>query len=294
MRTAELFTHAPRLSHAIIRNGRVWLAQHVVMVESWAADCGIDPVAVRDAIDGDLACEGAHNYGTPDANQFAGRLAAVTSLTPNPARLARQVHCIRSWQAWGIEVTAVNTAAEFAAIEGQPEGLRRVVCDSVALQYDRPTQYVHSLIGAGIERGLPFLLLNSDIEIYGNPSVLEAALQAPHSPMIGVRYNHAAGRHRYTGKIERWGLDCFVLTPTLAATIPFIPFGIGKPVWDYWLPYHFRQIGKTLSWARAPFFYHEEHALGWSDAEWQVGDSLMVDHYGVSVGSKRFRQDLER
>lgn len=231
----------------------------------------------------------------PDPDRFRGKCIAITSLNPNPEKQERQRICVQSWRDIGLEVVAVNTAAELARLDtGLSNLVHGYVNENTTLEYAKPTQRISSILKAGRQNGIPFILLNSDIEINGDPQVITDALAEPHKLTIGVRYNHEAGQSITAAEYEPWGLDCFLMTPDLAATVPNLPFGIGKPVWDYWLPHHFRSRAVKFNWIRRPFFFHERHPLGWSQAEWNLGARWMHDFCGVPLAqsSIAYRQTL--
>lgn len=231
---------------------------------------------------------------TAPANHFAGRLTAVTSLNPNPARWERQHRCLESWVSHGLPVIVVNTQVEIDGFS-LPPGVTAVAREDLTTLYDRGTQFVSSLIDVGIETALPFMLVNSDIEMSGDVKLLDAALSNPDRLTIGIRYNHHATTPISKAVRELSGLDVFLMTPELATTVPRAPFGIGKPVWDYWLPTHFRSIGTAFHWIREPLFFHEKHKLGWTQSEWTAGRDFLDMTYGVELGygCSRFRASLD-
>lgn len=230
----------------------------------------------------------------PTPGHFAGKCVAITSLNPNPARWERQRLCLQSWIDFGLPVIAVNSRDELDAMS-LPAGVTGVVSEELTEGYDRKTQYVSTLIRVGKETGLPFMLINSDIEIAADHALLEKALGCSHKLTIGVRYNHeSALRDQATREVS--GLDVFLMTPDLAASVPHAPYGIGKPVWDYWLPQHFRSRGVEFHWINEPMFFHERHRLGWSRDEWQIGCEFLAAEYDVHLGygSSEFRKSLDR
>ena len=220
--------------------------------------------------------------------------SAITSMNPNPLRAERQLLCIQSWLNAGLRVVVVNTTEELSAMS-LPDGVETAACDDLSTLYDRKTQLVSSLVRVGLETGRPFLLINSDIEISGDLTLLDEALKTPQELTIGIRYNHRPNE-KSKAHLETSGLDAFLMTPELAATLPEAPFGIGKPVWDYWLPQHFRSLGVKFNWIRRPLFFHESHALGWSWEEWQQGADYILEKYGVVLGygSNEFRRSLDK
>lgn len=232
----------------------------------------------------------------PDPDRFRGRCVAVTSLSPNPAKQQRQRLCLQSWQDIGLPIISVNTSREIARHKWTLRNLSFIHCNAVTTEYERQTQRVSTLIDVGCQAGLPFLLINSDIEIHGDPQLLSDAIDEPEKLTIGIRWNHEDGSGRHTAKREQWGLDAFLMTPAMAATVPALPFGIGKPVWDYWVPQHFRSIGLEFHWIKKPFFFHEKHPLAWSQKEWDLGARWMHQQYGVKLttDSAEYRKGLSR
>lgn len=231
----------------------------------------------------------------PNPDRFLGKCIAITSLNPHPEKQERQRLCVQSWRDIGLEVIAVNTGAELARLEnGLSNLIHGHVSNTTPLEYKKPTQRISTILKVGRQTGIPFLLINSDIEISGDPQVITDALDQPDKLTIGVRYNHDDGQSLHSAAFEQWGLDCFLMTPEMAATVPNLPFGIGKPVWDYWLPHHFRSRGYKFHWIRRPFFFHERHPLGWSDAEWKLGARWMQQFCGVPLAqsSVAYRNSL--
>lgn len=230
----------------------------------------------------------------PTPDYFRGKCVAITSLSPNPERQERQHLCLESWRDIGLHVIVVNTTSEINCCSIQEPWIEFFESENVATEYDRPTQRISTLINVGRKNKLPFLLINSDVEICGDNSVIESALQEDCKLTIGIRYNHTPGKSRNSGKPERYGMDCFLMTPEMAATVPDMQFAIGKPVWDYWIPYHFRNLRCKFNWIKTPFFFHESHTLGWSQDDWSMGAEWMRKAYEVNVGDATFRDLLEK
>jgi hypothetical protein len=202
-----------------------------------------------------------------DRGRFAGRCVAVTSFSPNPERAERQALCLQSWRDIGLEV--INVESDL-----KPQ--------------------IKTLLDAGSATGLPFLLINADIEMHGDHTLIEAAIESPDKLTIGIRYNHAPDAPRGRSRKETAGLDAFLMTPKLAETVPNLPFTIGQPVWDYWLPYHFRSLGYAFHWIDSPLLFHATHEIQWSREDWVRGSAWLNDHYGVNLeyGSTTFRDGL--
>jgi len=69
---------------------------------------------------------------------------------------------------------------------------------------------------------------------------------------------------------ERCGFSAFVLTPALAAVYDRSDvMCLGKPWWDYWLPYAALRAGIQLRRPRHAALTHAVHARsGWDDDDW--------------------------
>jgi hypothetical protein len=226
-----------------------------------------------------------------DRRRFARRLTAVTSVSPNPANRERQLLCLQSWLDIGLEVITVNTADELRTVS-LPNDVQACTNETLTTIYDRPTQPIWNLLQAGIGTGHHFMLINSDIEICGDPSLLERAIAHSDSLTIGIRWNHERGKLLATR--EEWGLDAFLMTTEMARTVPPLKYGLGKPAWDYWIPHHFRSFGYSFDWIKQPFFFHELHPLGWSQPEWILGAEMLKAAWGVNLmaDATGFRKSL--
>jgi len=249
-----------------------------------------NPVSARDCSE----CPDKRTAGQPEPvpeYTVSGQLAAITSLSPHPSRQARQQVCLQSWKDVGIRVVVINSRDEFKRLNWLGESVERIESDDTAGGYDRPVLRVNAIVNAGIETGGMFALLNSDIEIAGDVSPINRAMNSPDRLTIGVRQNHAVGAIKSTSIAETAGLDVFCMSPKLAETIPEMPLGIGKPGWDYWLPLHFRSIGVRFNWITQPLFFHEAHPRGWSVSDWDRGHDMIFEKYNQSIAGA-FRQRL--
>jgi hypothetical protein len=181
----------------------------------------------------------------------------------------RQLKCLRTWFANGFTVVSVNLEHEIDALKdvfpvtfqvGQP-----------TLLYDRLVPKVSSLIHAKVNTHSK-LILNSDIEMLHDCSTFLSQ-----APAIGIRRNYFDTP--MDDDIEKWGMDAFLLTNELCDTIPNLDFGIGQPMWDYWVPWHFEKLGVKLNWFADPLFFHKKHDIQWDNSALAIGCQLIEDHY---------------
>lgn len=219
-------------------------------------------------------------------------LIAVTSLSQRPHHLKHQSVCLDSWKCFGLDIVSVNTAAEIIQLSGvYPQVSQWIERNDTSTMYDRPTQRINQLARVATDLRESILFVNSDIEIYGKQLTLLDRLK-PNTLVAGIRYNYLnrkAPPHR-----ERWGIDAFVLTPAMVESLPHSPLSIGKPVWDYWLPLHFRSLGYAVDLIGEPLFFHRSHTLHWNEREWAIGAEWLGQQYGepLAGGGQEFRRSL--
>ena len=183
-------------------------------------------------------------------------LVAVTSLSPN--RLERQLICLDSWRKFGLEIIAVNSPSEIESMR-----YSYPVSEWVPAEFAK-TPKINSLLDVSTQLDTPLLLINSDIEIYGDQSRLIDLVRA-RKPAIGIRHNYDSQPGDST--LERWGLDAYLLYPEQVERLPQVDWAIGKPMWDYWLAWELDRLGYSPEWIGDPYFFHKSHPIAWSQAE---------------------------
>lgn len=202
---------------------------------------------------------------------------AVTSLSLLPNHTAVQEVCLNTWKRAGFTIHAKNRSEEIEQLRGSyPQVAEWHACDKVPTEYKTRTQSIHSLAQTAVEIGSPIMLINSDIEIHGEQSIVRNAMSD--GVMVGIRHDYKD--QWWTGTRFIWGLDAFSFTPDQARSLPYAPYSIGKPMWDYWLPQHFRSINQKMNFVGEPFFFHKMHKTNWNDEEWHMAAGWFADAYG--------------
>lgn len=209
--------------------------------------------------------------------EHPSRLLAVTSLSPLACHRESERAAIKSWQAIGLEILSVNLPEETARLASEYPDIAFAIGEP-ASGFGRRTPTINSLLDHGYGRDI--LLVNSDCSIHAEASVLVA-------PSVLLRYNWKAARQNT--KREQWGLDAFVLTPDLVRTIPRLPFGIGQPMWDYWIAWHLEQHC-DLNWIGEPVLFHKAHGLNWTPNDCWIGREWIKEHYGATVDWEKWRE----
>jgi hypothetical protein len=139
------------------------------------------------------------------------------------------------------------------------------------LLYDRPVPKVSSMLHVKVNTQLK-LIINSDIEMLHD---CESFLS--NAPAIGIRRNYFDTP--MDDDIERWGMDAFLLHNDTCSTFPDLDFGIGQPMWDYWVPWHLERLGVTANWFVDPLFFHKRHDIRWDNSALKIGEDLIDRHY---------------
>lgn len=217
---------------------------------------------------------------------------AVTSLSLLPNHLQVQDKCLKTWQRAGFSIHAKNRSEEVERLKKlYPQVVQWHVCDDVPTEYATRTQSIHALAQTAVEIGQRVMLINSDIEIHGEQRIIREAVES--GVMVGIRHDYE--HHWWTGSRFIWGLDVFSFTPDQARALPYRPYAIGKPVWDYWLPQHFRSLGQRMNFVGEPLFFHKLHETNWNYDEWMMAAGWFADQFGfmrTQEESVAFRKSL--
>ncbi len=223
---------------------------------------------------------------------------AVTALSELPHHQERQAVCLDSWKAFGLSVVAVNQPHEVASLRGQyPQVSEWVGKTQESGFYERETTRIVDLIRVARKLNHPVLLINSDIEIYGDQSQIIDPLRQG-KQVAGIRWNYPktkTGCPDYQAATrELWGLDAFSFTPDQAETYPELPLAIGRPFWDYWIPTHAKAHGHEMQFIGERMFFHARHKLHWSEHDWHIGRDVVAKEYGVDYdkNAASFRRSL--
>ena len=212
-------------------------------------------------------------------------LTAVTSLSKLPHHLDIQERCLKTWKDMGLRVVSGNAKSEIDGLREIYPNVEFMECKESSW-YERPTPRIYDLMR--LVDG-PILLINSDIELHGNQSVLLNAINSG-ACLAGLRHNYESSI--FEASVEQWGIDAFLLHPEQIATFPDLDFAIGQTMWDYWVPYHLGKEGAKLRWFGEPFFFHKTHSVHWSKESTAIGMQAVTAHYGEDVNWEMWRKNL--
>lgn len=207
-------------------------------------------------------------------------LVAVTSLTMGEEKRERQQKCLDSWRRLGLRIVAVQLPGQIEQLQPYFPAVEFVMTNRSHAEYQRVLIKDHAMQAVRLQT--PVMLINSDIEIYQNrDEFVSQWVDVPDDTMqFGVRWNyHSSLRH---ADEEQWGIDAFRFTPQTAEQLPDYGFGIGLPVWDFWLPWHHKRVnqGKMRTDPR-PVMFHQNHLLNWTVEDHARGCKVMKRVYNV-------------
>lgn len=203
---------------------------------------------------------------------------AVTSLSLLPHHLDRQAKCLESWRRFGFSVVAVNRHIEIPDLRVEyPQVSEWIGNDAPLSDYSWYTQKINDLADVATRIRKTVLLINSDIEIYGDQQKITDPLENG-DQIVGIRWNYDGNDYR-TARRELWGLDAFSFTPDQAASLPRLPMRIGRPLWDYWIPLHARLNNWPMHFVGERLFLHQSHKIHWSKSDWDMAARWVSERY---------------
>lgn len=205
----------------------------------------------------------------------------VTSFSPNPKHDPRQLECFRSWVCQGFKVLAVQGQGEEV-----PGGLGYDVRVS-RVDEPGPPRLIHLLRVADSYGGA--IIMNADLRalpgFFGAMQRADDIIHGTTGCLWMRRWNIAEGAPLPSMAREKWGIDAFSLWPpaTLLAFFEPLDLRIGRPGWDYVLPYWLLMRGLPL-WTidDPPLLLHRDHPIGWSQASWERNALISAKALGLA------------
>lgn len=203
----------------------------------------------------------------------------ITSLSPKQEKVSQQYAAIQSWIRAGFEVISFNSIRDIATIREYK------VYDEFNIYFEESET---NLVGlANILRkfnSVEFCLVNADIEFTNNEEVwniIKNTIEEENILLYLCRYNY--NNDKSDCELERFGIDTFFVPKgfymNVAEKIPDYLY-IGKPLWDYFLPFIAVQetIRITLKYSHQPLTFHKNHEKRWNKQEWvEIANRLRKD-----------------
>ena len=210
-----------------------------------------------------------------------GSIIIATSIPPNLSRRNAgramdadyQKLCLRSWLECGFRVLSVNHPDEIPALARSYPEVSFVAIDRDARAVSgRPTPYIADLLRALLEAPEPIAgIINSDIVFEPTPAWRSHLPRALDSAVIaGQRYD-ATSLLDGTFRQYYWGFDYFFFQRNAARDLveTAMPFAMGLPWWDYWLPAALSLRGREVVTLERPAVAHLIHKEPQLDDGWR-------------------------
>lgn len=205
----------------------------------------------------------------------------ITSV--GPSRYERQLLCIKSWQSIGLDVVCVQSPGESAQFMDLYPGVEFVETDLVGDLFKKPHLVrIYALMKQAVRFHEPGLIMNSDIEVRCSKEEFESRWAAPKNRtlVMGVRWDEDPVTK--VAKIQKWGIDAFLITPGIVDDVFDLGLSMGCPAWDYWIPLHLMKLGYQIVTHKHNDLIHESHPLNWSREDYEIGLRALRKSYGLN------------
>ncbi len=204
----------------------------------------------------------------------------ITALSRH--RIDRQQYCIDTWKKHASQIVAVQTKADIEIIAPHFPEIDFIETDLTGEElYQLPNRV---RIKALVDRG-PGLLINSDIKITSTQEEFNKDWTVVENQFnVGIRYDF--DKPGTPKKLNKYGIDAFLITKEIKEKLPDIGFVIGVSVWDYWIIWHMFCERYHIQAKTTPGLLHLNHQLNWSEKETKIGLKLMTNHYNLKDPKK--------
>ncbi|HET7085475.1 MAG TPA: tetratricopeptide repeat protein [Rhizomicrobium sp.] len=178
-----------------------------------------------------------------------------------------QTMCIQSWIENGFRVLSVNDGEEIPELTARYPDVTFIAASRNASSWTgRKTPYIADLLLALKDAPEPVLgIINGDLLFEPSAAWVKNLPAAVSDAMVVAhRYDTYSLRH---GSLRRFfGLDCFFFDRDTAclALEDAMPFAMGVPWWDYWLPCLALLSNRKLLLVDRPAILHLIHTTGYS------------------------------
>jgi tetratricopeptide (TPR) repeat protein len=213
------------------------------------------------------------------ASNGNGLIAVATSIAPTMARRDAgralpeyQSLCIQSWIENGFRIVSVNDPDEIRELSALYPDVEFVAVRRNASEWTgRKNPYIADLLAALLEANEPVLgIINSDLLFEPSAAWSERLPSLVSSSMVVAhRYNVGS----LSGGLLRqyYGLDCFFFDKTTASRIleDAMPYAMGVPWWDCWLPCMALLNQRDVIVIDRPAVVHLAHDQAYSARAWR-------------------------
>ncbi len=194
----------------------------------------------------------------------------VTSFNPF-GRIDRQQYCLSTWKKYGLKIVAFQTQEEIELLRDGFQGVEFIASS------ESPPK-IFDLCNLSVDQD-PALVVNSDISIKSNSFDFQNDWRVHKKTLtVGIRHERDPTG---TKTLTRYGVDAFLITRPMADTLPNLDFRIGKPVWDFWLIWHFAALDYIIKPIKRGLIHHR-HKQVWTKQTHDQNMKTFTDHYGVN------------
>jgi len=218
------------------------------------------------------------------------KIAVVTSILPklerfdgrNPIGETYQRLCIESSIACGFRIISVNDREEISQLSMQYPEVTFVQADRNASEISgRKTPFIADLLTALSKTPENTVgIINSDILFEPSGFWLEELPQAvKHSVVLSRRYD-TVSLSRSIPEKYLWGFDSLFFEKERISGIMenSLPFAMGMPWWDCWLPVALAFKGCEIRMLESPSIIHLDHGKGFNRRSWRYMARRLIEY----------------
>lgn len=237
------------------------------------------------------------NQSVPDVS-LSTKLLQVCPITIAtsiaPKELEKQKVAINSWIEMGFKVVSFNNKKEIALLQKEFKAVKFYeVKRDASNDCGKPLIYVNDIFNYFInDSGRIAGIVNSDVFLKNCPNTVRYIItQASIQPIVCSRVDvdHLENKD---GTLYRGGFDVFFFSKEMLKVFTEMPFCLGQPWWDYWVPLTWIKKGYAPKYVVSPFAYHLKHPTQW-DAHFKFYGTHFIQIFNKTYGPKTYEALVE-
>ena len=194
----------------------------------------------------------------------------ITTISPSHINQESQIKSVKSWLDLGFEVYSINHLSEIEALRPLFKEVKFIEVKRTMFHlFNKHLIPLDLMLELGSDLNDDIVcLINSDIELTKDKEkLLELFKRAKSGICLVSRYNYDSNIEE--NSIEKFGLDIFCFHKKFIELIPKSQFTIGRPLFDYWIPYHFAINNVPIYSIHDRISFHKKHPLQWNKNHWR-------------------------
>lgn len=200
----------------------------------------------------------------------------TTSLLPTFGSFKRQEEAILSWKRLGFQIQSINDISDEEKFLNNPcykhylqHGVTFIFTKNESREINGKTlPLIDSIIKHAAKTHYISILINSDIILTESSKITKLLQRVIEENCLCVVSRYNFDEDINVCEIEKFGLDTFIYPSSLISTIPPSTLTIGKPLWDYWIPFHFAINNLPIYSIHDRISFHKKHAKEWDMEDW--------------------------